>query len=226
MNLYQAAGCGQRNGKVMNYIKKIVINKIIKRALSLGHTACLRFRRRHPNPRCPVWILCGILYLLAGSTTAQGAEVSDMVINSSEGHLTLSVKIGDVIAGEVNTSAADEASATIIFSIALFEVKPFWFDKQIAHHTVTNTIKRDPHKNEYRLLRSWDSGRPLVVNSLNKAQRLMTEVKHLKLMPLVGLEKGRNYQIRVQAVCQDENAYIFSPSGCFKTDWHTVDFTF
>jgi hypothetical protein len=54
----------------------------------------------------------------------------------------------------------------------------------------------------------------------------MTEVNNLKLMPLAGLEKGRNYQIRVQAVCQDKNAYVFSPSGCFKTDWHTVDFTF
>ncbi len=215
-----------RNGKVMNFNKKMVITKKTTCALSLGHTAYLRFGRRHPNPRCTVWMLCGILYLIAVSTTAQGAEVSDMVINSSAGHLLLSVKISDVIAGEVNTSAADEASATIIFSIALFKVKPFWFDKKIAHHTVTNTIKHDPHKNEYRLLRSWDSGRPLVVDSLNKAQRLMTEVNHLKLMPLVGLEKGRNYQIRVQAVCQDENAYIFSPSGCFKTDWHTVDFTF
>ena len=76
------------------------------------------------------------------------------------------------------------------------------------------------------LLRSWDNGPPPVVDSLNQARLLMTEVNNLKLMPLAGLEKGRNYQIRVQAVCQDKNAYVFSPSGCFKTDWHTVDFTF
>jgi hypothetical protein len=172
------------------------------------------------------WIWCGILYLSIGLTAAQGAEVSDLVMNTSQGYLMLSVKIRDVITGDVKASAADALSATIIFSIGLYEVKPFWFDKKMAHHTATNTIMHQPEKNEYRLLRSWENGPPPVVDSLNQARLLMTEVNNLKVMPLAGLEKGRNYQIRVQAVCQDKNAYVFSPSGCFKTDWHTVDFTF
>ena len=172
------------------------------------------------------WALCITLYLASGFTIARGAEVSDLVMNASQGYLLLTVKISDVIAGDVNASAADALSATIIFSIALYEVKPFWFDKKMAHHTATNTIMHQPEKNEYRLLRSWDSGPPPVVSSLNQARLLMTEVNNLKLIPLAGLEKGGNYQIRVQAVCQDKNAYVFSPSGCFKTDWHTVDFTF
>jgi hypothetical protein len=171
-------------------------------------------------------ILWGIFFFTAGLSAAQEAEVSDLVMNTSQGYLLLSVKISDVIAGEVNASPEAEASATIIFSIALYEVKPFWFDKKMAHHTTTNTLKHDPPKKEYRLLRSWDNGPPPVVNSLNEARLLMTEVNNLKLMPLAALEKGHNYQVRVQAVCQDKNAYVFSPSGCFKTDWHTVDFTF
>ena len=170
--------------------------------------------------------LCVILYFVSSLTIARGAEISDLVMNTSQGYLLLTVRIGDVIAGEVNAAAPDELSATIIFSIALYEVKPLWFDKKIAHHTATNTLKHDPLKKEYRLLRSWDNGPPPVVDSLNQARLLMAEIKNLKLMPLAALEKGRNYQIRVQAVCQDKNAYVFSPSGCFKTDWHTVDFTF
>ena len=75
-------------------------------------------------------------------------------------------------------------------------------------------------------MRSWDSGPPLVVGALHQARHLTTEVKDLKLTSLARLEKGRNYQIRVQAACQDQNAFIFSPSGCFNTDWYTVDFTF
>jgi hypothetical protein len=176
--------------------------------------------------RRSLWILCAILYLSIGLKVARGVEDSDLVMNTSQGYLMLSVKISDVIAGDVNAAAADELSATIIFSIALYEVKPFWFDKKMAHHTATNTIMHEPGKNEYRLLRSWDNGPSPVVDSLNQARLLMTEVNNLKLMPLASLEKGHNYQIRVQAVCQDKNAYVFSPSGCFKTDWHTVDFTF
>ena len=169
---------------------------------------------------------CGILFFAIGSAAARGAEVSDLVMNTSQGHLLLSVKISDIITGDVNAAAADELSATIIFSIALYEVKPFWVDKKMAHHTATNTIMHEPGKNEYRLLRSWDNGPPPMVDSLNQARLLMTEVNNLKLMPLAALVKGQNYQIRVQAVCQDKNAYVFSPSACFKTDWHTVDFTF
>ena len=75
-------------------------------------------------------------------------------------------------------------------------------------------------------MRSWDSGPPLVVAALDQAEKLMTEVMQLKVVPLAQLEKNRNYQIRVQAVCQDQNTFILGPSGCLKTDWYTVDFTF
>jgi hypothetical protein len=75
-------------------------------------------------------------------------------------------------------------------------------------------------------MRSWDSGPPLVVGALHQARHITTVIKDLKVTPLARLEKGRNYQIRVQADCQDKNAFIFGPSGCFKTDWYTVDFTF
>jgi len=186
----------------------------------------LKFGNRRLKILRRFWMTCGIIFLATALTTALGAEVNDLVINSSRDHLILSVKIRDVITGEVNTSPAADVLATIIFSIALYEVKPFWFNKKIVHHTATNTIEHHPEKHEYRLLRSWDSGPPLKVDSLNQARLLMAEVNNLKLMPLTGLEKGRSYQIRVRAVCQDRNAFIFSPSECSKTDWHTVDFTF
>jgi hypothetical protein len=83
-----------------------------------------------------------------------------------------------------------------------------------------------PEKNGFRLLRSWDSGPPLKVNALNQARLLMVEISKLRVMPLAGLEKGHTYQIRVRAVCQDKNASVFTSEECFRTDWHTVDFTF
>jgi hypothetical protein len=168
----------------------------------------------------------GIIYFSTGLPAALGAEVSDLIINNAEGHLLLSAKIRNVITEKVKVTAMDEVSASIIFSVALYQVSRFWFDKKIAHQTAINTIKYDPLKKEYSLLRSWDSGPPLVVGALHQARHLTTEVKDLRVAPLTRLEKGRYYQIRVQAVCQDKKAFIFSPAGCFKTDWHTVDFSF
>ena len=210
----------------MNSMHAIPAKKTSKRLSTFRRLGFLKSGNRHPKIPRLFWILCGIIYLATGLTTALGAEVSDLVINNFQDHLRLSVKIRDVIGREVNASVDAEVSATIIFSIALYEVKPFWFDKKMAHQTATNTIKYDPLKKEYNLLRSWDSGPPLVVGALNEARQAMTEVNDLKVMPLARLIKGRNYHIRVQAICQDQNAFIFSPSGCSKTDWHTVGFTF
>lgn len=177
-------------------------------------------------PRCLLWLGFGILYFSSGWTVASGAEVADLIINHSQSHLLLSLKIRDAFTAEAGDPATEEISSTIVFSIALYQVNNFWFDKKVAHRTATNTLKYEPSKKEYSLFRSWDSGAPMVIGALDEAGQLMTEVKDLKVVPLGRLEKDKNYQIRVRAVCQDEDTFIFGPSGCFKTDWYTVDFTF
>ena len=173
-----------------------------------------------------ICIPCSLIMIAAGLTPALGAEISDVVIDTSRDHLLLSVKIRDAGSAETHTAPAAGVSATIIFSIALYEVKALWFNKIMARHTATNTIMGHPEKNEYRLLRSWDSGPPLKVDAINQARRLMAEISKLRVMPLAGLEKGRTYQLRVRAVCQDKNTFFFTPAECFRTDWHTVDFIF
>ena len=173
-----------------------------------------------------IWMPYSLIFLAIGLTCALGAEVGDVVIDTSRDHLLLSAKIRDVGCAEIHAVPEADASATIIFSIALYEVKTLWFNKKMAYHTATNTIMRHPEKNEFRLLRSWDSAPPLKFNALDQARRMMVEISKLRVMPLAGLEKGRTYQLRVRAVCQDKNAFVFSAAECFKTDWHTVDFTF
>ncbi len=210
----------------MNFVDYLQPVSHSKRFVAACRSRFLKISFRPASAPRPLWLLSAIIYLSIGLAAASGAEITHLVINNSRDNLLLSIKIQDIITRKVPVSVKDEVSSTIVFSIALYQVHHFWFDKKIAYHTATNTIKHHPQKKEYRLLRSWDSGPPLAVDSLNEARLLMAEVNNLKLMPLAGLEKGRDYQIRVQAVCQDQNAFIFSPSGCFKTDWHTVDFTF
>ena len=211
----------------MNCINAIAIKKPLKilsitcrsRLLNSGHQHSITRRR-------PLWLAFSVLYILSFWTAAPAAEVTDLIINNARGHLLLSLKIHDAFAKEPGQSATDKISSTIVFSVALYQVQPFWFDKKVAHKTATNTLRYDPSKKEYSLMRSWDSGPPLVITASDQAEKLMTEVMQLKVVPLAQLEKNRNYQIRVQAVCQDQNTFILGPSGCLKTDWYTVDFTF
>jgi hypothetical protein len=211
----------------MNRINAIEIKKPSKRLSITCRSGLLNSGHQHSTTRRrPLWLAFSVLYILSFWTGAPAAEVTDLIINNSQGHLLLSLHIRDALTKEAGEPATDEVSSTIVFSIALYQVNHFWFDKKVAHQTATNTLKYDPLKKEYSLMRSWNSGPPMVVADLDQAGELMTEVKDLKVVPLARLKKDRTYQIRVQAVCQDENAFIFGPSGCFKTDWYTVDFTF
>jgi hypothetical protein len=107
---------------------------------------------RHLNLLLYCWILVGIIYQIGGLESVDGAEISHLIIASSRDHLLLSVNLRDVVIGDCNAAPAADLSATIIFSIALNEVRPIWFNKKIVHHTAINTIKHYPEKNEYRLL--------------------------------------------------------------------------
>lgn len=207
----------------MDLVNATTAKKILKRRRRSG---LLPPANRHLNILLCCWMLGGIIYQISDLASVHGAEISDLIIDSSRDHLLLSVNLRDVITAEVTAAPAADLSASVLFSIVLYEVKPFWFNKKIVHHTAINTVKRYPEQNEYRLLRSWHSGPPLKVDTLHQARRQLAEISNLKVMPLTGLEKGRTYQIRVRAVCQDQNAFIFSPSECVKTDWQTVDFTF
>ena len=209
----------------MDFIMTTPVKPLTRRRLTFFQTAFLNSTNGHRIRTYFFWILYGMASLTGDPATSFGAEVDNLVIDSSRDHLVLSVAIHDIVTGEVTAAPEADVSATIVFSIALYEVKPFWFNKKIAHHTAINSIKRNSKLNAYRLLRSWDSGPPLKVDSLDKARRWMAEINNFKVMPLSGLEKGRTYQIRVRAVCQNKNAFIFSPSECFKTDWHTLEFT-
>jgi Domain of unknown function (DUF4390) len=182
--------------------------------------------RRATVRYCAFWLVFGVLFFSTTWTVAPAVEVADLIINNSQGCLLLSLKIRDALAKEAEERPADEVSSTIVFSIALYQVNNFWFDKKVAYQTATNILRYDPFKKEYHLMRSWNSSPLMVVTNLDQAEKLLTEVRDLKVVTLTQLEKNRNYQIRVQAVCQDKNAFIFGPSGCFKTDWHIVDFTF
>ena len=180
----------------------------------------------HKLPHYSYWLLFGLIFLSTGIAVASGAEFTDFVISNSRSDLLLSLSLSDVFTEEVKKAVRDGISFTIVFSITLYRVHNFWFDKKIVRKTTKNTIKYDLLKIEYKVKRSWDSRSPLVVQSLDNAQKLMTEVNNLKVTHLNELEEGRKYQLRAKAVCKDQIKLLFGPSWSFKTDWYTVDFVY
>ncbi len=88
-------------------------------------------------------LLFGFIFLSTGLAVVSGAEFTDFVISNSRSDLLLSLTLSDVFTEEVKKAVRDGISFTIVFSITLYRVHNFWFDKKIARKTTTNTIKYD-----------------------------------------------------------------------------------
>jgi hypothetical protein len=79
--------------------------------------------------------------------------------------------------------------------------------------------------------RSWKIDEVLVTESFAEAQKAMTEISNLKILPFDRLENDGGYQIGIKAELSKANlpsklrsAFFFSPSWGFETDWYILDF--
>jgi hypothetical protein len=108
-----------------------------------------------------------------------------------------------------------------------------WFDKAIADIEIANSIKYNNLKKEFVVERSWENGRIRTAQSLQEAQKLMSDVDGLKIIHLDKLAKGRQYQVKAKAQLSKltlpfylHYVFFFVSLWDFETDWYTIDFIY
>ena len=139
----------------------------------------------------------------------------------------------DAFSEKLKKAILSGVPATFFFLAKLNSVRNMWFDRDIADITVTHTIKYDNLKKEFLVRRSWRNNEPEVTKSFGEAQKWMTEVNSLKIIPLGQLEKGQQYQLRTKAevIKQSLPYYLhyvlfFVSFWDIETDWYTIDFIY
>jgi hypothetical protein len=165
-------------------------------------------------------------FLSTGSAVASEAELTDLVIDSTQSDLVLSARISGGFSKEFKEAVIKGIPFTIVFFIDLYKVREFWFDKKIVQKTETGTIRYNDFTREYSVSRSWAEESPVIVPTVDRAAQLISEVDRLEVIPLSMLKKNRKYQIRAKARCQVHRNLLFRPPWCFETDWYTVDFNY
>ena len=178
-------------------------------------------------------IFLGILLLIPNVTFAQEAGLTNIIVTNTRDDLLLYLNVEGAFKAKMKTAILSGVPATFSFFTNLYQVRDLWFDKKIAHIKVTHSIKYNNLKKEFFIRRSWESSEPIVTQSFEEAQKLMTEIDSLKMIPLGKLEKGRQYQIRAKAELNKLTLpfylhYIlfFISLWDFETDWYTIDFIY
>ena len=112
------------------------------------------------------------------------------------------------------------------FSISLYEVNDFWFDRKVAGITVVHELRYVAIKKVYKIIRSRGMLRPTYIEDFDKARLLISEINDLEVISLTDLKKGEHYQLMVGTVISVKKYPLFNLYREFKTDRYTVNFIY
>jgi hypothetical protein len=178
-------------------------------------------------------ILVCIFLLLDCPVLAQEARLTRITVSNTRDDLLLYFTLEGAFTEKMQEAIISGVPASFSFYITLHRVRNLWLDREIADIKLTHTIKFNNLKKEYTIKRSWKEEDPIVTQSYQEAQRLMTEVDSLKVYPLKGLNKGNQYQIRAMAEVSKMTlpfylhyVLLFVSFWDFETDWYTIDFIY
>ncbi|MGD8975932.1 MAG: DUF4390 domain-containing protein, partial [Desulfobacterales bacterium] len=101
-----------------------------------------------------------IFFLLTSLDFASGAELTNLVVKSTQEDLLMNLKLEGVFTNEMKDALLREFPVSFNFFIILYEVYDYWFDKKIANQTIIHKIEYDAPKKEYRVIRSWEKVGP------------------------------------------------------------------
>ena len=180
-----------------------------------------------------IFSLC-LCLLGSGVAWGQDARITDVIVTNTRDDLILYFRVQDCFTQDLQQAILSGVPTAFTFLASLDQVRNFWKDKNLASLEMRHTIKYNNLKNEFTITRSEHGNKPVIVNTLTEAKRIMAEVENVRIAKLAALERNRHYQISVKA----ELSKITLPFYLhhvfrfflflwdFETDWHTTDFIY
>jgi hypothetical protein len=174
-----------------------------------------------------------LLILSANQVFAENARLKNIIVTNTRDDLLVYLTVEGAFTEDMQTAILSGVTTSFSFYVNLHRVRAWWLDKKMVSQKLTHTIKYDNLKNEFIVQRSWEDDKPITVKSIEEAEKKMTEIDSLKVIPLDQLVKGNRYQIRTKAQLSKVRLplylhYIlfFVSMWDFETDWYTIDFIY
>ena len=134
---------------------------------------------------------------------------------------------------KINQAVLNGIPTTFSFYVTLYHSDDSWLDKKIADIQVKSTIKYNPLKKEFSVLRPWKDEDSFVTTSFDEAKSAMTEIDNLTIISLKNLIKGNKYQLRIKAKLDKVTlplslhyVFFFVSFWDFETNWYVINFTY
>jgi len=178
------------------------------------------------------FILVGMLFFVQNLAFAQDARLTNIIVTNTSDDLLMYMNVEGAFIDEIKEAILSGVPTTFSFFITLYKVRNLWFDNNLADLKISHTIKYNNLKKEFTVIKS-ESNKSVVTQFFGEAQKLMSEIDRLKIVPLSMLEKGSHYQIRANAELNKvtlpyylHHILFFVSLWDFETDLYAIDFIY
>ncbi|NOX33165.1 MAG: DUF4390 domain-containing protein [Deltaproteobacteria bacterium] len=179
-----------------------------------------------------VSVLLGLL--LPSIAFAENTAVIDNIkLANTRDDLLTYFDVKHAFTKKISQAVLNGIPSTFSFFINLYETDGSWFDKKISAIKIKSTLKYNPLKKEFSVLRPWKNEAPVITQSFKEAKSLMTEIDNLKIIALNKLVKGNKYQLRIKAELEKVTLplslhyiFFFVSFWDFETNWYLINFTY
>jgi hypothetical protein len=141
-----------------------------------------------------------LLLLLAGDAWAAPLRISNLVVTNADRtllvHLVLLGSLPDGVVEGLGTGIP----ATVRFQVELWQYNSWWVDRRIAAAILERQVVYDVVTKEYRVSPVQGEERePYVTRDIWEAERVLSEVRGLRLVPITSLRSQDLYYVRARA---------------------------
>lgn len=176
-------------------------------------------------------ILCFLLPCTA--VAKETAVIKNIKLANTRDDLLTYFDVKQAFTQRINQAVLNGIPTTFSFYITLYKTGGLWFDKKISNIQIDSTLKYNPLKKEFSVLRPWKNETAVITPSFEKAKSLMTEIDNLNIIPLNKLVKGDKYQLRIKAKLEKvtlplslHTVFFFVSFWDFETNWYLINFTY
>ena len=161
------------------------------------------------------------------------ASIENIIITNTRDDLISYFDVNQAFTKKMKQAVLNGIPATFSFFIAIYRPRDAWFDKKIAEKEIRSTLEYNSLKETFTITRPWNSSATSVTDSFEEAERQMTEIDNLRVVPLEELTRNEQYQLRIKAELDRvtlplylHHVFFFLSWWDFETNWHTIDFVY
>jgi hypothetical protein len=153
--------------------------------------------------RWPTGILAAVLGLLLAGTASGAAaplRISNLVVTNSDSTLLVNLVLLGAMPDGIVEGLGTGIPAAVRFQLELWQYNSWWVDRRIAATILERQVVYDVLTKEYRVLALQGEERDAyVTRDIWEAERVLSEVRALRVAPITSLKGQDLYYVRARA---------------------------